>query len=149
MDLRHLRYFVATLEEGSIQGASARMNVAQPAVSRRIRDLELEIGCDLLERTPRGVTPTRAGKAFYRNALRILESLDEAKHRARRIGREDANVPRLGVVVTSRKLPFVREAVSAYAAAFPGVPVTFQRGLSPDLAAALRERRLDVSLLYE
>lgn len=149
MELRHLRYFVAAVEEGSLQGAAQRMNVAQPAMSRRIRDLEAHLGCELLTRGARGVTPTRAGTSFYRNALRILESLDEASHRARRIGREAADVPRVGMIVTSRKLPFVQDAVAAYKQAFPQTPITFMRDLSPDLASALRERRLDMSLLYE
>lgn len=149
MDLRHLRYFIATVEEGSLQAAAARMNVAQPAMSRRIRDLEADLGCSLLTRSSRGVSPTRAGEAFYRNALHILENLDEARYRAARIGREDADVPRLGIIVTSRKLPFVQEAVAAYSDRFPDAPISFQRDLSPDLAGALRERRLDMSLLYE
>ena len=79
MELRHLRYFVAAVEEGSMQGAAGRMNVAQPALSRRIRDLEIRIGCDLLIRGARGVTPTRAGTSLYRDALKLLEGLDEAR----------------------------------------------------------------------
>ena len=79
MELRHLRYFVAAVEEGSMQGAASRMNVAQPALSRRIRDLEIRTGCDLLTRGARGVTPTRAGASLYRDALRLLEGLDEAR----------------------------------------------------------------------
>lgn len=149
MELRHLRYFVASVEEGSLQGAAQRMNVAQPALSRRIRDLEIRMGCELLTRSARGVTPTRAGASLYRDALRLLEGLDEAKHRARRLGQEVPDVPRLGVVVTSRKFPFLHEAMRAYKQEHPQAPVTFMRDLSPDLANALRERRLDLSLLYD
>jgi DNA-binding transcriptional LysR family regulator len=149
MELRHLRYFVAAVEEGSMQGAASRMNVAQPALSRRIRDLEIRIGCDLLMRGARGVTPTRAGASLYRDALRLLEGLDEARHRARRLGQEAPDVPRFGVIVTARKLPFLHETMHAYKKAQPGAPITFMRDLSPDLANALRERRLDMSLLYE
>ena len=85
MELRHLRYFIAAVEEGSLQGAAQKLNVAQPALSRRIRDLEARIGCDLLTRGARGVAPTRAGASLYRDALRALERLDEARHRALRI----------------------------------------------------------------
>jgi DNA-binding transcriptional LysR family regulator len=64
MELRRLRYFVAAVEEGSLQRAAGRMHVAQPALSRRIRDLEDSLGCQLLERGVTGVTPTEAGRAF-------------------------------------------------------------------------------------
>jgi DNA-binding transcriptional LysR family regulator len=149
MELRHLRYFVAAVEEGSLQGAASRMNVAQPALSRRIRDMEIRMGCELLTRGARGVTPTRSGASLYRDALRLLEGLDEARHRARRLGRETADVPRFGVVVTSRKFPFIHDAMRGYKQSHPDAPVTFMRDLSPDLANALRERRLDMSLLYD
>lgn len=149
MELRHLRYLVAAVEEGSLQGAAQRMNIAQPALSRRIRDLEIRVGCELLTRSARGVTPTRAGASLYRDALGILESLDEARHRARRLGQAVAEAPRFGVIVTARKFPFIQDAMRAYKKVHPEAPVTFTRDLSPDLANALRERRLDMSLLYE
>ncbi len=149
MELRHLRYFVAAVEEGSLQGAAKRMNVAQPALSRRIHDLEIRMGAKLLTRGARGVTPTRSGASFYRDALRLLEGLDEARHRARRLGEEAAHAPRFGVIVTARKFPFIHDAMRTYKRAHPQVPVTFMRDLSPDLANALRERRLDMSLLYD
>jgi DNA-binding transcriptional LysR family regulator len=149
MELRHLRYFIAAVEEGSLQGAAQRMNVAQPALSRRIRDLEVRMGCELLTRSARGVTVTRAGASLYRDALRILENLDEARHQARRLGREANNVPRFGLVVTSRKFPFIQNVMRRYGQSHPQAPVTFMRDLSPNLANALRERRLDMSLLYE
>ena len=73
MDIKHLRIFVAAVEEGSIQAASRLLNIAQPALSRRIRDLEDELGCTLLVRGGKGVTPTQAGLALYRDALGIIE----------------------------------------------------------------------------
>lgn len=149
MELRHLRYFVAAVEEGSLQGAANRMNVAQPALSRRIQDLEIRMGVKLLTRGARGVTPTRSGASLYRDALRLLEGIDEAQHRARRLGQEAVDVPRFGVIVTARKLPFIHDAMRNYKRAHPQAPVTFMRDLSPDLANALRERRLDLSLLYD
>lgn len=132
-----------------MQGAAQRMNVAQPALSRRIRDLEIRTGCDLLTRGARGVSPTPAGASLYRDALKLLEGLDEARHRARRLGQEAPDVPRFGVIVTARKLPFLHDTIRAFRQALPGVPITFMRDLSPDLANALRERRLDISMLYE
>lgn len=107
------------------------------------------MGVQLLTRGARGVTPTPAGTSLYRDALRLLEGLDEAGHRARRLGREVPDVPRFGVVVTSRKFQFIRDATRIYKQLYPAAPITFLRALSPDLANALRERRLDLSLLYD
>ena len=69
MELRHLRYFVAVAEEGSLlTAAERRLHTSQPSLSRQIRDLETEIGVKLLERRPRGVTLTAAGKVFFDHA---------------------------------------------------------------------------------
>ena len=68
MELRHLRYFLAVGEALSFTKAAARLRVAQPALSRQIRDLEDEIGVDLLRRNPRGVTLTPEGKLFLAEA---------------------------------------------------------------------------------
>ena len=65
MELRHLRYFVAVVEEGSLTtAAERRLNTSQPSLSRQIRDLEYPVGAELLSRSVRGVELTAAGKAF-------------------------------------------------------------------------------------
>ena len=65
MELRHLRYFVAVAEEGSVRlAAERRLHTAQPSLSRQIRELEQELGVDLMVRSSRGVTLTNAGRAF-------------------------------------------------------------------------------------
>src|SRR5260221_13678862 len=69
MELRHLRYFVAVAEALNFTKASARLRVAQPALSRQMTDLEDEIGVDLLKRSPRGVTLTAEGKLFLDEVL--------------------------------------------------------------------------------
>ena len=149
MEIKHLRVLVAAIEEGSIQAASRQLNIAQPALSRRIIDLEAILGCELLVRGGRGVTPTRAGLALYQDALRILDSVAEAGLRAKRLGLEQAREIRLGFVQTGRKYGFVREALAAFNRAHPEAGVAFTRAGSRDLAAAIRAGQLDVTLLYE
>src|ERR1700733_3960099 len=88
MELRHLRYFVAVAEEGSLTNAAERrLHTAQPSLSRQIRDLELEVGVTLLERGARGVELTAAGRTFLdhaRLALLQVEAAGEATARAPR-----------------------------------------------------------------
>lgn len=88
MELRHLRYFVAVAEEGSVTvAAEKRLHTAQPSLSRQLRDLELEVGAPLLVRTSRGVTLTPAGQAFLDHARLALAQASEAVAAARRVAR--------------------------------------------------------------
>ena len=84
MELRHIRYFVAAVEEGSLQGAARRVHVAQPALSQQLATLEGEGRQQLLLRTKRGVTPTEAGKVLYRHAQLILRQCEQAHDRQQR-----------------------------------------------------------------
>ena len=88
MELRHLRYFVAVAEEGSLTvAADKRLHTAQPSLSRQLRDLELEVGTPLLIRTSRGVTLTPAGQIFLDHARLALAQAAEAVAAARRVSR--------------------------------------------------------------
>ena len=78
MELRHLRYFVGVAQELNFTRAAQILRVAQPALSRQIRQLEEEVGVVLLERNRRGVRLTMAGKAFLAEALALLEQSEQA-----------------------------------------------------------------------
>jgi LysR family transcriptional regulator, hca operon transcriptional activator len=79
MELRHLRYFIAVAEEGSLTNAAERLlHTAQPSLSRQIRDLELEIGVKLLERMARGIALTAAGRVFLDHARLALLQVEAA-----------------------------------------------------------------------
>src|SRR5271169_4987437 len=85
MELRHLRYFVAVVEEGSLTvAAERRLHTAQPSLSRQIRDLEYEVGVQLLVRSVRGVELTEAGRAFLDHARLALMQVEAAVEAARR-----------------------------------------------------------------
>src|SRR6266436_3014640 len=84
MELRHLRYFIAVAEAGSLtEAAERRLFTSQPSLSRQIRDLESEVGVELLSRSVRGVELTRAGKAFLDHARLALVQVDAAVETAR------------------------------------------------------------------
>src|SRR5712672_4133672 len=83
MELRHFRYFVAVAEARSFVGAATRLRIAQPALSKQIRDLEIELGTVLFERGPRGVSLTAAGRAFLVEARHTLDVASRAVASAR------------------------------------------------------------------
>src|SRR2546430_16760174 len=88
MELRHLRYFVAVAEEGSVTlAAERRLHTAQPSLSRQIRDLEMEVGAQLLVRSVRGIELTAAGRAFLDHARLALAQVEAAGDAARRASR--------------------------------------------------------------
>ncbi|SOE97042.1 LysR family transcriptional regulator, hca operon transcriptional activator [Burkholderia sp. D7] len=90
MELRHFRYFVAVVEEGSFnRAATLRLHTAQPSLSRQIGDLEDELGVQLLTRSSQGLEPTAAGRAFLDHARLILAQADAASEAAKRAGKEN------------------------------------------------------------
>src|SRR6516162_11269423 len=98
MELRHLRYFVAVGEEQHYGRAARRLRMAQPALSRQIQDLEEEIGFKLFERLPRGVKINPAGTVFLEEARRVLQQLNEATMRAKRVAFGQSGTLRVGLV---------------------------------------------------
>jgi LysR family hca operon transcriptional activator len=85
MELRHLRYFVAVAEAGSLTiAAERRLHTSQPSLSRQIRDLEYQVGHELFSRSVHGVTLTEAGKAFLDHARLALAQVDAAVEAARK-----------------------------------------------------------------
>ena len=90
MKLQHLKYFVAVFEEGSFSAGAQRVNATQSGLSMHVRQLEDRYQVQLLNRSSTGVTPTEAGKRFYRDAVRVLHAASEA----------DANLRALSGAVT-------------------------------------------------
>ncbi len=85
MELRHLRYFIAVAEEGSLTlAAEKRLHTAQPSLSRQIRDLEYEVGVQLMSRSVHGIELTAAGRAFLDHARLALTQAEAAAEAARR-----------------------------------------------------------------
>lgn len=98
MELRHLRYFVAVGEEQHYGRGAQRLRVAQPALSRQIQDLEEEVGFKLFDRLSRGVKLSTAGKLFLEEARRILQQVDEATKRAKRVASGQSGTLRVGFI---------------------------------------------------
>jgi len=77
--LQHLKHFIAVFEEGSFSAGAQRVNATQSGLSMHVRQLEDRYQVQLLERSSTGVTPTEAGKRFYRDAVRVMRAASEAE----------------------------------------------------------------------
>ena len=146
MELRHLRYFVAVAEEGSFLRAARRLHVAQPALSKQIRDLEREVGVKLFERLPRGARMTRAGEQFLSNARHALESAARAVATARQA--DSATGLKFAHSDLYVYTPALLKLLAAFRAASPQTPLRIVRVDEVDQHAALREQRIDVAATF-
>ncbi|HTI98021.1 MAG TPA: LysR family transcriptional regulator [Dongiaceae bacterium] len=147
MELRHLRYFIAVAEEGSLSvAATKRLHTAQPSLSRQIRDLETEVGVKLLERRPRGIALTPAGRIFLDHARIALAQIETAGEAARRAVQPDQPVFGAGFLVGQEVL-WMSETLRILREEAPGVEVNFFSLNSPKLAFALMRRKIDVALM--
>lgn len=146
MELRHLRYFVAVVEEGSLTDAARRLHTVQPSLSRQIRDLEAEVGVSLLRRTARGVELTAAGRAFLDHARATLTQADAAIDAARRAGRAARPSFAIGFL-TGQEIEWLPHATTLLRDELPNIDVRVVSKYSPLLAEDLQRGELDVAFL--
>ena len=148
MELRHLQAFVAVAEAQNVTRAARRLRVAQPALSRTIRNLEQEVGIVLLKRVPGGVELTTAGRSFLPGARRTLAEAAAAIARAR-----DARSSDDGPLVSAVSAPELRGGIlqrilSSYHSALPDVRVHIEAMGASTQWEALHRRAVDVGLAY-
>jgi LysR family hca operon transcriptional activator len=147
MELRHLRYFIAVAEEGSfLTAAERRLNTSQPSLSRQIRDLESEVGVQLLERQPRGVALTDAGRVFLDHARLALSQVEAATDGARRTAQPQKPVLSMGFMV-GLEVMWLPHLLRILREEEPEVEVTLCSQSSPELALALARGKLDIAFL--
>ncbi len=147
MELRHLRYFLAVAEAGSLTEAAGRLlHTAQPSLSRQIRDLEHEVGAELLSRSVHGVELTPAGKAFADHARLALMHADAAAETARRAAQPARQTFAVGFQ-TGHEMNWLPRAMHVLRDELKNIEVTITSDYSPDLAEALARGRLDLAFL--
>src|SRR6202453_2388153 len=147
MELRHLRYFVAVVEEGSLTtAAERRLHTSQPSLSRQIRDLEYQVGAELLSRSVSGVELTAAGKAFLDHARLALMQLDAAVEAAHRAARPARKTFAIGFQ-TGHEMDWLPQAMHLLRDELKNIEVKVTSDYSPDLAEALARGRLDLAFL--
>ena len=146
MELRHLRYFVAVAEERSFVRAAGRLRIAQPSLSRQIRDLERELGVKLFDRLPRGTRLTRPGQLFLEDARRTLDSAARAIDAVRQTDASGALTLATGelYVYTNELLALL----AAFKQAAPQTAVRVVRVVEAEQRAALRDGRIDAAAMF-
>jgi LysR family hca operon transcriptional activator len=147
MELRHLRYFIAVAEEGSLtHAAERRLHTAQPSLSRQIRDLESEIGVQLISRGARGIELTAAGRVFLDHARLVLLQVEMAGEAARRITRPEKKPFVLGFL-SGQEVIWLPEVLRILREEAPDTEIMLSSQSSPELAAALMRGKIDVAFL--
>jgi LysR family hca operon transcriptional activator len=147
MELRHLRYFVAVAEAGSLTvAAEQKLHTSQPSLSRQIRDLEEEVGAQLLRRSARGIELTPAGRAFLDHARSVLAQVEAAAEAARRAAHPAKPCFAMGFL-TGHELTWMPEALQILHDELPNIDVIISSQYSPQLASALVKGTVDAAFL--
>ena len=147
MELRHLRYFVAVAEAGSLTlAADQTLHTSQPSLSRQIRDLEDEVGARLLTRRARGIELTSAGRAFLDHARSVLSQVEAAGEAARRVAHPAK--PRFSMgFLTGHELTWMPEAMRILRDELPNIDVVISSQYSPLLADGISKGKIDAAFL--
>jgi LysR family hca operon transcriptional activator len=147
MELRHLRYFVAVAEEGSLTlAAQKRLHTAQPSLSRQIHDLERELGVQLLIRGPRGIELTASGRVFLDHARVALLQVEAAGEAARRAAHPARSSFAIGFL-TGYEMDWLPAVMEILRSELPSTEVVIHSQDSPDLAAGIIRGKIDLAFL--
>ena len=144
MELRHLRYFVAVAEELNFTRAAQRMCTVQPSLSQQIKDLEAEVGVQLLTRTNRKVELTLEGEAFLKEALLCLEHAEKAVNDARQIANIQKDQLHIGFVPVAemKVFPYIMPNIRAH---FPSLKIHFHSLTDAEQFRALKKGTIDIA----
>jgi LysR family hca operon transcriptional activator len=142
-----MRYFVAVAETQSLTlAAKAKLHTSQPSLSRQIRDLEEEIGAQLMTRTARGIELTAAGRTFLDHARLVLSQVEAAAQAARRVAHPAKPCFTMGFL-TGHELTWMPEAIKILRDELPNIDVMISSQSSPLLADGLAKGKIDAAFL--
>lgn len=144
-EIRLLRYFLAVAEELNFTRAAERLHIAQPSLSAQIRQLETELGVQLLVRTTRAVSLTEAGEALLDRGPAALAGVEQVWTAVREIGQGDAGALRLAYPL-SAGFDTVPRLVQAMHDAFPRIAITTEVAPTPAVLLAVRDGRADAGI---
>ncbi|MBN3727747.1 LysR family transcriptional regulator [Burkholderia sp. Ac-20379] len=143
MDIRHVRYFLAVADSGSVAAAARQLHIVQPALSRQIRDLEEELGAPLFSRSARGVELTAAGEQFALDARKLMIDFQSARQRALRVAQGSAGALRLGLSPAYGWHPAILSQINRFREAQPAISLRVEPMLAARQLTALADGELD------
>lgn len=147
METRHLRYFPAVVDHGSVSRASAWLGIAQPALSQALRRMEQDLGVRLFDRSRQGASPTPAALSILEDVRASVARIDAAAQRAREIGRGAAGQLTVGLV-SSALFDTLPRALRALRRQAPGVRVILREMSNAEQAEALQTGEIDIGLMH-
>jgi len=147
MELRHLKYFLAVAEEQNFHRAARRLRLAQPALSRQIRNMEEELGTQLFERVPKGARITPSGRAYLEHVRRILAEVDAAQTHVRGIEKGELGVLRIGFNDIASSDSTFGASLRLFRERHPGVRIQLRAAPFSDQIEAIRKEDLDAGFL--
>lgn len=147
MELRHLEFFVAVAEVGSIHGAARRLSLAQPSISQAVRSLERHVGTPLLVRSHRGITLTEAGETLFDRARDILDQLDKAleETRGRPCVRKSLNIGLVAGRLAAAEL--TSSIVTTFRRQHPEIDIAVTELTFSDQVEAVATGQVDVAIV--
>ena len=143
MKLSALQAFVAAVEEGSLRGASRRLGVSQPALSKLVRELEIELAASLLERHSQGVKPTAQGQVLFEHAINVAQELETAVDQIQQLGGHMRGELNIAAVPVATML-LIPEALRTFSRAFPDIRLRVSEELFVDQLQKLRNGQVDM-----
>ncbi|ANN73649.1 LysR family transcriptional regulator [Bordetella bronchialis] len=147
METRHLRYFLAVVDHGSVSRAADWLGLAQPALSQALARMEKELGVRLFDRSRRGAEPTAAARAILEDVRASVARIDAAAARARDIGRGSAGQLTVGLV-SSALFDTLPRALRQMRERAPGVRVILREMSNAEQAQALQNGEIDIGLMH-
>lgn len=148
MELRQLRYFVAIVDHGALSRAAQVLHIAQPALTQQLRQLEDELGAQLLHRSAQGVLCTDAGKIFYQHAQAILKQVIDAKAAVTQSTDRPSGTVAIGVpqsISGALALPLLLAAQARY----PEIELQLTEELTGNLIEQLKSGRINLAVLFD
>lgn len=145
MELRHIRYFEAVAAERNFTRAAERLGVAQPPLSRQIRELEVELGVTLFDRDSRPIRLTEAGRIFHEQATRILSSMEQLRRSMHRLSESGTRRFVVGFVA-SIVYGVMPEVIRKFRARSEGLEIQLLEMTTLEQVVALKDGRIDAGL---
>jgi DNA-binding transcriptional LysR family regulator len=145
MKLTALQALVAAVEDGSLRGAARRLGVSQPALTKMIRELEIELAAPLLVRTSQGVLPTAQGQVLFEHARKVSRELLTATDLIRQLGGDMRGELSIGVVPVALML-LIPETLRTFGRAFPGIRLRVSEELYIAQLQRLRSGQVDIAV---